>query len=342
MTLSSKKGFTLIEMLLVMVIIGMMLYAAIGYIQQRSQAIRIDRTSAQMQQILNAGLSYYIANGTWPDNIIWLQNGYYLPYNPISKQMTSNMFNPWGQAYLAGPNTSTLIPIPPLTNPPPNFAVWTYIPQSGKGATATATAEIISGTLPLSYTTATAGTTTTPPPPPQAGGSACKAGAGCYVVAMVNIPGQNLNNARGVNFAGLYHHGACVPVPQCPVDSTGATMTPQIMVAPVSVSGFDPNFTTNTYKTYPITSFTAYAVGSSPLDFAPPPCSSTSYAPYCDTNRSGNPAQAYWRVCLQLVTEQGNVEPTNSNWGKFVTLLAITRCAVKDEPAGSNFDVYSN
>ena len=38
----------------------------------------------------------------------------------------------------------------------------------------------------------------------------------CEVVAAVNIPGQNLNNAGAVTFAGLYYHGGCVPVPQCP------------------------------------------------------------------------------------------------------------------------------
>ena len=37
-----------------------------------------------------------------------------------------------------------------------------------------------------------------------------------YVTAQVTTPGQNLNNARSVNFVGIYHNGACVPVPNCP------------------------------------------------------------------------------------------------------------------------------
>jgi len=66
-------GFTLIEMLLVLIIVSMIIYMGLGYLQQRTVQIRMDRTSLQMQQILNAGMAYYIANSTWPANLACLQ-----------------------------------------------------------------------------------------------------------------------------------------------------------------------------------------------------------------------------------------------------------------------------
>ena len=146
---------------------------------------------------------------------------------------------------------------------------------------------------------------------------------------------KNTQNASNVNFAGLYHHGACVPVPSCPVDASGNTMTPQVMVVPVSVSGLY----TNSTDVYPISSFTGYAVGP---DANPGPCVSGGGAPSCTVDISGPPAASSWRVCLQIVTEQGTVTSSSSGWGEKVTLLAITRCSISNEPAGSTFSVYTN
>jgi hypothetical protein len=282
-----------------------------------------------MQQILNAGLSYYVSYGSWPAQMSDLQ-GTFLP--------TAPMMSPWGEQYMISV-TSTQQPL---------FYVWTKITTASATATAssaTAAANIIAGTLPLSYTTTDSSGTSKIPP---VEGSKCdETSTACYVVSSVNIPGQNLNNARAVNFAGIYHHGACVPVPLCPT-----TMTPQIMVVPVAVSGVnDPGSS----DVYPISSFTAYATptNNTPLNLTPPDCEPKSrlYNPSgaCtpDSN-STTAAQAYWRVCLNVVTEKGDVSVTNTSttltdlWGKNVTLMAITRCAAKNEPAGSSFDMYSN
>lgn len=323
------KGFTLIEMLLVMVIISIILYASINYIQQRAQQQRIDRTSAQMQQILNAGLSFYIANGTWPPDIGTLQTQGYLPISPIK--------NGWGEDYVigqgSGPQTGT------FATPPPMFYVWTAVTQAG-GATGTAAANAnaIAGNLPLGFSTPTAASGTTPPAP----GTCDASSTTCYAVAAVNIPGQNINNARAMNFAGIYHHGGCVPVPQCPVDVTGQTMTPQIMVVPVSVSGvYDANTPTPT-NVYPISSFTAYAT---PPAANPGPCEDGGEAVACQPQ--GGAANTYWRVCLQVITEKGDVAKANtatgkSAWGQYATMAAFTRCQVTGEPVGSPMSVFSN
>ena len=316
------KGFTLIEMLLVLVIISMIIYLSIGYMQQKTETMRIDRATIQMQQILNAGLAYYVANGKWPANLDTdLRTGYYLPPTTVP------LVNPWpgGGAYIIGTQASS--------GSPPLFYVWTTVTASSASGSAGAAANVIAGGLPLAYATSNSGSPPTP-------GGACGTAATCNVVAAVNIPGQNLNNARAVNFTGIYHHGACVPVPQCPVDSSGQTMRPEIMVVPVSVSGVNDSGNTNVY---PITSFTGYALGNTPLDATPLGCTGSTSTPLCTASNNGTVATAYWRVCMKVITEKGDVQSTRSDlWGVDVTLLAITRCAVNNEPAGSNFSVYSN
>src|SRR5258708_34066525 len=87
---SVMKGFTLVEMLLVATIISLIIYAGFSYFQQRTLQMTINRTSMQMQQILNAGLAYYVANSTWPvaavstaTNLSTLQGAGFLPNKTI-------------------------------------------------------------------------------------------------------------------------------------------------------------------------------------------------------------------------------------------------------------------
>jgi prepilin-type N-terminal cleavage/methylation domain-containing protein len=304
------KGFTLIEILLVLVIVSVIILASINYMRQRALQMRMDRASTQIQQILNAGLAFYVANGKWPTNLATDLQGTYLP------NVTFN--NPWGKPY------QIAAPTPQL------FYVYTQITTVSSGG-ASAAANIIAGMLPLGYTSTSGGT-------PPATGSSCGAGVNsCYVVSSVNIPGQNLNNARAVNFAGLYHHGGCVPVPTCPVDSSGNTMIPQVMVVPASVSGVNDADSTPS-NVYPISSFTAYATGGT--SSSPPACQSSSSAPACGgTDPAGT---RYWRACLQVITEKGQVTSATPAWGQLVTLMAVTRCSVNNEAAGSTFSVFSN
>lgn len=320
MMLKNKvKGFTLIEILLVLVIISIFIFASLGYVQQRALQMRMDRTSTQMQQILNAGLAYYVANGDWPANLAALQSPTqsFLPPNITIK-------NPWGQDYFVVSSPSS----------PALFYVYTKI-NTVTGGGASAAANVIAGSLPMGYTsTDTAGA------PPVTGSPCVAATTTCSIVASVNIPGQNLNNARAVNFAGLFKHGGCVPVPKCPVDPLGNTMTPQVMIVPTSVSGVN-DVDTDPTRVYPISSFTAYATNRAAT---PAPCNGSTTAATC-TPISGPPADEYWRACLQVVTEKGQVTSTTTNWGQYVTLMAITRCAVTGgtgEAAGSTFSVFSN
>jgi prepilin-type N-terminal cleavage/methylation domain-containing protein len=336
------SGFTLIEMLLVMVIIAMIIYGSIAYVQESTMQMRIDRASSQMQQILNASLAYYVANGSWPSQLSTLQ-GSYLPSNSVIGQN-----NPWGQAYVIAASTSGTPPIPVLY-------IWTAVPgtagSSGK-TSAQGVAQSIADALPYGYTASTGHGNSSPPT-----GSCSATSTTCYAVAQINVPGTNLNNASAINFAGIYHHGGCVPVPNCPQkDSAGNSLTPEIFVVPVSVSGIAGYTGSSPAPSYPITSFTAYAQsnnGSSnpPTNSSPPYCTNqTNVYPggqNCASNAiNGQAASYYWRVCLQVTTEQGDVQLNAVSgvldWGSQVSVAAFTRCAIQNEPSGTALNVYGN
>lgn len=336
---NQNKGFTLVEMLLVLFIISSFIYMGMQYYQQKIQQFAVDKTTAQMQQILNAGLSYYVANGTWPVSIACLRadsgSGCTVPY--LSPTVIST-------PVALGNNNYDVIASNGVGGPVyPNFYVITFIHSSAANKS-TPLATSIAGRLPMSFTTFTPSLNANS----VTSGTACAANSAfCAVVASVNIPGQNLNNASAVNFAGLYHHGGCVPVPSCPVDATGTAMTPQIMVVPASVSGTnDPN----SANVYPISSFTAYASGAPAA--TPPACTNGTASACAPVSGSAPASGTYWRVCLQVVTEKGDVALTNTGgsasasypyypWGGNVTLMAITRCVINNEPSGSNFSVFT-
>lgn len=311
-----KKGFTLIEMLLVLVIMAVILLAIASYTQQRTDALRRDRTVMQIQQIENAALAYYISQSTWPTNIAQLQLAGFLP-----RQTTIN--NPYGNSYFMNANNTT-----------GTFAVCTEV-LAGNPNTATATAQTIAGRLPMGFIVDTTPTDANCLPS-QTPRTTC-ADNNCTVVSVINIPGQNLNNARAVNFAGVYHHGGCVPVPACP----GTNMTPAILAIPVSVSGMYSNTTT----IYPISSFTAYATAPGNLNTpGPSQCTNSAVPEACDLGSGGiaSPTGMYWRVCLQIYTEKGLITAsTNSIWASETGIVALTRCVPQNEPFGSSFSVWS-
>jgi type II secretory pathway pseudopilin PulG len=323
MMLNKKKfdGVTLLEMLLVLVIISSIILMVITYTNTKTDESKRDVTAMRYEQILNAGLAYYINNSAWPTDIGVLKTNNYLPNKPIK--------NAWGQDFVFYQNSTS-----------GTFSVCSSVlgRQLGSSYTSTTQAGIIAGRLPMAYVAPGPCPATATPPP-----SAVCASTNCAVISTVNIPGQNLNNARSVNFAGLYHNGGCVPAPVCPSSS----MKPAIMVVPVSVSG---TYFGNT-EVYPLSSFTAYAVGSPTNvgttikgDPVATPGACTSAAPSstvaCSITGSTGPG-IYWRVCLDVVTENGRI--SGSNWkASSGTIMAITRCVPTGEPLGSDFNVFQS
>src|SRR5690348_9067739 len=110
------RGFSLVELLLVMVIVSFLTVMGVGYLNQKTEIMRVDRTVLQMQNILNAGLAYYVANNAWPGTAgtAYATN---VATNPL---LTGNFFpgvfiSPWGQPYNYTVPTAALYTMPPNT-----------------------------------------------------------------------------------------------------------------------------------------------------------------------------------------------------------------------------------
>jgi len=344
MALRRHKGFTLLEIMLVLGIMGGIMILGINYGTRQAAQTRRDKTALQMQQILNAGLAYYTTYGSWP-----------VPSGTCNFSSTSTS-NSTAPSNLATLTTAGYLPTAvsnnafgfPYTVSCDNVTGGVFYVTSNVGSVANAL--VIGGEMPVSYLSDQYGNSTQ---------------SGTYVTAQVTTPGQDLNNARSMNFAGVYHHGACVPVPTCPGfnPSTNACnagtncMVPQIMVAPASVSGVSDTGTTNAY---PITSFTAYALGptvaanamSCPAVISPAVTPTSTPTP-CTWGTAGipngttaSPTGLYWRVCLQVVTGKGIVSTTNTGagaaaWGQYGSVVVMTRCTPPNEPYGSDFTVFT-
>lgn len=349
------RGFTLLEMMLVLGIIGGIMTIAINYgIRQMAQQKR-DKTAIQMQQILNAALAYYTSNGAWPLTCT---------FSSTAMNAGTNAPTPAGGSPLTSLSAAGYLPVGMTKNPYAysyNIAcdsvtgsVFYVIGQMPNRANAL----VVAGELPIAYISDANGNPST---------------SGTYITAQVAIPGQNLNNARSVNFVGVYHNGACVPMPACPGFNTAASypsclatnsccisgtncMLPQIMVTPASVSGLNDPSSMNAYA---ITSFTAYALGPATAAnvmgcpySATQNATPTSVVTPCSWGATGipngstaSPSGQYWRVCLQVVTEKGLVSSTSATgspaWGDFVSMVVMTRCTPPNEPFGSDFNVYT-
>ena len=159
--------------------------------------------------------------------------------------------------------------------------------------------------------------------------------ANTTVTGSVNLPGQNVNNAAAVNFAGIYHHAACIPVPACPpTAANGNVMVAQVFVTPISVSG---NFDAASNKVYPISSFTAYTTDPSAVGGIPAACSASSGAAVACTGQSAT--GRFWRACLRIITSRGEVvlDATTAQWAQ---VQAITRCSIQGEAAGDPNSVW--
>lgn len=62
----TKLGFTLLELLLVILIIGVIASAAILFYQTETVSSKIAKTANQMEQITQAAAAYYVDNSCWP------------------------------------------------------------------------------------------------------------------------------------------------------------------------------------------------------------------------------------------------------------------------------------
>lgn len=339
-----QQGFTLLEMLLVSVIAMAMLGLLINYTTQTADEMRRNKTVIDMQQILNAASAYYNQYGKWPTYTSSQSCTDWDHYNGDNSDageavLQKSGFLPKVVMKGAGGN----IYYSRITGSG-NFVVVTALGTSSKAA---ANAQVIAGQLPSGTIGGDGDIQPNSAPSCNIGSTslATCSGENCYAVSQIPPPGQNLNNARSVNFSALYHSGQCVPVPTCP---TG--MTPQIFVVPTQVSGnYQSTNIANNTEVSPITSYAAYAIPYAALGTEPGYCNNTpqvSQAKCTNTSNVTGSAIGYWRVCLSITTQTGLVNP--GAWPdieRMGIILAITRCvpgttSTSFEPTGSQFNVY--
>jgi len=334
------SGFTLIEVILVLIILSSVLVLFLNYTAQKGEQLRIDKTVLNFQQVLNAALAFYVDNGRWPNCTNNPDTGCWLGPTRTSAELIEKGYIPSPASLVnfwpvEGISTDYLQSSPVRPKIPKNFGICFRVPPG-----AYQTAEIIASRIPM-------GKSSQNPEVEMDSGEGypcnyeapiipCDGTANCYVMGYVNIPGQNLNNARSINFAGIYYNGACVPAPVCP---EGTSMKPQIIVSPASVSGLYEGYTPGTDNpVFPISSFTAFAKGD-PSDFDKvPSCTDTAFEVCNDKNGDPLPTGKYWRVCLEVITAKGKISGTSST-KESGSISVTTRCVPEEEPAGGT-DVF--
>lgn len=92
-------GFTLIEIIFVIAILGIIITLGISYTSKFSERAKEKTAALQIQQILQAGMSYYVDYGEWPDKgNTSIKSVFYKNYLPISKNnqgVNPLDSNPW-------------------------------------------------------------------------------------------------------------------------------------------------------------------------------------------------------------------------------------------------------
>jgi prepilin-type N-terminal cleavage/methylation domain-containing protein len=119
-----KNGFTILEVLFVVAIMGVMASLGACFYKNHVDSFKTQKTALQMQQWLQAGSAYYVNNSCWPSSsdgqTVDCQNqpvNDFTPYIPAG-----NTTSPWGDNYtytpvnnVAGKNMLFQVSVPVLT-----------------------------------------------------------------------------------------------------------------------------------------------------------------------------------------------------------------------------------
>jgi prepilin-type N-terminal cleavage/methylation domain-containing protein len=95
---SNKRGFSLLEMMLVLAVMAVVTLTGLSYLREKALNAKIDKTALQLQQWLQAGLAFYNNNGEWPK-----ENKQLIPepYDPQTAYLPSELkTSPWGTDYV--------------------------------------------------------------------------------------------------------------------------------------------------------------------------------------------------------------------------------------------------
>ncbi len=244
-----RRGFSLLEIMLVLVILISLGTLAISTLRVKSTHFRLERTAEHIQNIMQASVSYYVDHHAWPGDttfsdkgIIMLAQNSYIPEAMLDEN--HQFISPFGEPY----QTS----LSEAVNGDINSVGRSLLIRVSVGDADYA--NVLQGLLPLAYIDSNDNTA---------------------VIASVNVPSYNYNHAQSVNAMGIYAPDDCVPVPPCP---TG--MKPHITTAVTGVAG-----TTSAASptSYPIQNFMASATGP---DSPPPSCVTGKTPTSCESTQS--------------------------------------------------------
>jgi type II secretory pathway pseudopilin PulG len=302
----NNRGFTLLEMMLVIVIMISIVVMSIRYIQVKTTQTLINRTSLQAQQILSAATSYYVNNHTD------LQTG-------SSTNPGSGYTNEWPTTFGDLVNYLPTRLIGKAQKAPGPYGPGTYTIATTDGTAKRFELDITTKTV------VEAQQLLSKLPLASIRKSNLK-----LVKVYINIPSYDYNHARTVSDVGIYHPGDLITVKnQCP-----AGLTQSVYAVPESAYGFsNGKLDTNAY---PISGLMAYVKGDGKTE-APAKCYlneavKNHFNP--GVQKEGQAGQ--YRVCESVNTPNGPAIFTNSNSVsltnniKYFSIMVITKCSYKN------------
>ena len=305
--LRKNPGFTLLEMLLVLVIISSVLVMMLNLSTAKMDQFRREKTAMQMQAVMTAASAYFVANNTWP-SVSTLQTAGYLP--------PGNIVTAWGNAISftgsgqAGQVKATLT-----------------------GTKATVNASIVAGLLPMA--TSSSGLITaylTIPGQNLNNAMAVNYGAVYYSGSCVPQP----NCPSGMVASLMVMPVAVTGIQGSPGGCTSAqdpNSCNSMSVSPVT-----------SFRAFYTGASGSYGLSPPDCEITGNPNNVACIFPGGTTTAETNAASNYWRVCLEVVTTTGLSYPSSGdtyayNEGKLMgNILAVTRCqpANGDTPSGSD------
>lgn len=296
--MKKQQGFSLLEVMLVLVILVALGTLAISTMRSKMINVRLERTAAQMQQVTQSAVSYFIDNHMWPSNdlsftndgISTLAQENYLPQAMLDDN--GQFISSWGAPYETRLSDSE----------GRNFLVSVDVGNESY-------ASVLRGMLPMAYID------------------------GTTVITSVNVPSYNYNNAQSVSHMGIYNLGACVPEPACPTGMKAQiTTTPAGIAGVTSVNPVDKSITPiQSFMAY------AYGKNSTDRSPAPDPlvCPNQNTGnSTCSGGQTGN----YWRACLSGTASGGEIVDFSEQNNHAIQILAMTNCVPKGNSSFTQFN----
>lgn len=93
-----QQGYTLLEILFVIVLIAIMSLVGLQFLKNQVDSVKVDTANTQIHNWLQAGLAYYEDYARWPATTVELMPDYIALGSDI---------NPWGLPYVVAPLSST-------------------------------------------------------------------------------------------------------------------------------------------------------------------------------------------------------------------------------------------